>query len=562
MNWSEIVPRAAQGDAAAWEELYNATCREAYFVALKVCGNSQDAEDLAQEAYLTALEKLPQLQEAEKFPSWLYMIVANKCRDYLKKKKPALFTELQKDDAPAPDWADDREENLPEVRLDHQETVRLVAEIIDGLPEDQKLCLLLYYRDGLSVSQIAQALQVSEGTVKSRLNYGRQKVKSKVEALEKQGTKLYGLAPMALLALLLRQEAEAMPLPAGLTAAGAAAASNAAVSGTVAAATAKAAGGLAVKIAAGVLAAGLIAGGAAAAKSALAGSAVDAPDVAVEAVTPVKEQAAEAYAAYEELLRRGVTDSGLEIKYYTTFDLEKDGIPELLVANNPGTAEWLTDAQLYAFDGDGLRVVGDAGSYYDFIYVINDTYLRCMCRPGISYVGKTEQFYKDRLDADYEYYYYFPGEIDGDTFVKTAERLELKPNKFAPKSDYTVDLVEFILHFPADWEGKVIVENNFSDHGLWEYYTVYEAESYAAGVGELFSITLFGPDSKDYLYWPDYTYLGTYESLASGIVRQFVASRPIDVQFTPEAQDVYTEMLEQYDTILDNIEWIWRPYEG
>ena len=544
MNWAKTVPRAVQGDTAAWEELYNATCREAYFVALKVCGNSQDAEDLTQEAYLAALGRLSQLKEAEKFPSWLYMIVANKCRDYLKKKKPALFTELQKDDAPAPDWADDREENLPEVRLEHQETVRLVAEIIDGLPEDQKLCLLLYYRDELSVSQIAQALQVSEGTVKSRLNYGRQKVRSKVEALEKQGTKLYGLAPMALLTLLLRQEADAV------------------ASGAATAVTGKAAGGLAVKIAAGVLAAGLVAGGAVAAKNALAGNAVDVPDADVQAVVPVEEQAAEAYAAYEELLRRGVTDSGLEIKYYTTFDLEKDGIPELLTANNPGTAEWLTDAQFYAYDDDGLRVVGDAGSYYDSIYVINDTYLRCMRRPGISYVGKAEQFYKDRLDADYEDYYYFPGETDGDTFVKTAERLELKPNEFAPKSDFTVELVEFILHFPADWEGRVIVENNFSDDGLWEYYTVYEAESYAAGAGELFSVTLFGPDSTDYLYWPDYTYLGTYEHPASGIIRQFVASRPTDVQFTPETQNTYTAMIEQYDTILDNIEWIWRPYEG
>ena len=73
------------------------------------------------------------------------MIVANKCRDYLKKEKPTLFTELQKDDAPAPDWADDWEENLPEVELDRQETVRLVAEMIDDLPEDQKLCPLLYH---------------------------------------------------------------------------------------------------------------------------------------------------------------------------------------------------------------------------------------------------------------------------------------------------------------------------------------------------------------------------------------------------------------------------------
>lgn len=141
--------------------------------------------------------------------------------------------------------------------------------MIDGLPEDQKLCLLLYYRDELTVAQIAEALQVSEGTVKSRLNYGRQKVKTKVEELEKQGTKLYGFAPMPLLALLLRQEAEAMSLPAGLTAASAATATTGAVvTGTAAATTAKV-GGLTVKIVAGVLAAGLTVGGVAVAKHAI-----------------------------------------------------------------------------------------------------------------------------------------------------------------------------------------------------------------------------------------------------------------------------------------------------
>lgn len=413
MNWLETVPRAAQGDIAAWEALYTATRREAYFVALKVCGTSQDAEDLTQEAYLTAFEKLPQLQEAEKFSSWLYMIVVNKCRDYLKKKKPTLFTELQKDDAPAPDWTDDREENLPEVELDRQETVRLVAEMIDDLPEDQKLCLLLYYRDELSVSQIARALQVSEGTVKSRLNYGRRKVKAKVEKLEKQGTKLYGLAPMPLLALLLRQEAEALPLPTGLAAAGAApvTAVNATASGTAAATAAKAAGGLAAKIAADVLAAILVVGGTVAARNVLFNSAA-APDVPAQTVVSEEEQATDAYAAYDELLQRGVTDSGLEIKYYAIFDLEKDGIPELLAANSPGTEGWLTDAQLYAYDGS-LQLVGDAGSYYSYFYVVNNTYLRCMGRKDVSFFEKSGTFQILHTDDGYLYYTLLPMQAEG-----------------------------------------------------------------------------------------------------------------------------------------------------
>lgn len=561
MNWAKTVPRAVQGDAAAWEKLYNATRREAYFVALKVCGNSQDAEDLTQEAYLTALEKLPQLQEAEKFPSWLYMIVANKCRDYLKKKKPALFTELQKDDAPAPDWADDREENLPEVRLEHQETVRLVAEIIDGLPEDQKLCLLLYYRDELSVSQIAQALQVSEGTVKSRLNYGRRKVKSKVEALEKQDTKLYGLAPMALLTLLLRQEAEAMPLPAGLTAAGAAAvtATDAVAPAAAAAVTGKAAGGLAVKIAAGVLAAGLVAGGAVAAKSALADSAVDVSDAAVQTAVSVEEQAAEAYAAYEELLRRGVTDSGLEIKYYTTFDLEKDGIPELLTANNPGTAEWLTDAQFYAYDDDGLRLVGDVGSYYSYFYVVNDTYLRYMGRKDVSFVGKAGAFRILYTDDGYLYYALLPMQAEGSIFAETAERLRLKPNKYVLLDTTALVKDAYTLYYPTLWDGCVVIEDTSSDNN---YCAFYEAEGWGSGAGFLFSLCAVDVDDDDYLNWSGCIDLGTYLNPDTGIPYRFLSLHPTDVQFTPETQDTYTAMIEQYDTILDNIEWIWRPYEG
>ena len=562
MNWTQCVRHAQAQDAGAWENLYIHTRREAYFVALKICGNQQDAEDLVQDAYLVAFSKLSHVQEPEKFPKWLNMIVANKCRDYLKRKKPALFTELYQDDAPPLDWPDDRERNLPDVQLDHQETVRLVAEMIDSLSEDQKLCLLLYYRDELSVAQIAEALQISEGTVKSRLNYGRQKVRAKVEELAKQGTKLYGLAPMPLLALLLRQESEATALPATLTAA-TAADSATAVAGSVASGSAmvggKVAGGLAVKIVAGMLAASLTVGGVVIVKYAGSPSSADVSD-APQAEVSVDKQVAQAYAAYEQLLRQGVTDSGLEIKYYTTFDLEKDGIPELLVANNPGTREWLTDAQFYSYDSGELQMVGDASSYYAPIYVVNDAYLRCMWRPGVSFVSKTGQFYKDRTDADYEYYYFFPWETDSDTFMKTARQLELKPNTFIVSSGYIVNVGAFTLHFPAEWAGKVDVECSGGDTSAWERFTVYETTNHAVGAGELFCITLLWENDTTYTYWPNYQHLGTFMNPASGVAYQFVASHPTDVQFTPETQEIYTELYDQYKSILESIQWNWPPH--
>lgn len=69
-----------------------------------------------------------------------------------------------------------------------------MKEILNGLPEDQKLCVLMYYYEELSVSDIADALGCSTGTVKSRLNYARKKIRNDVEELERKGTKLYSVA--------------------------------------------------------------------------------------------------------------------------------------------------------------------------------------------------------------------------------------------------------------------------------------------------------------------------------------------------------------------------------
>lgn len=433
MTWTKTVSCAAQGNQAAWDELYTRTRREAYFVALKVCGSPQDAEDLVQEAYLTVLEKLPQLQEPERFPSWLNMIVANKCRDYLKKKKPALFSDLQREEAPALDWVDDREESLPDVRLDRQETTRLVAEMIDDLPEDQKLCLLLYYRDELSVAQIAKALQVSESTVKSRLNYGRQKVKAKVQALEKQGTKLYGLSPMLLLTLLLRQESEGLTLPAALMA-GVPTAAAATGGAAATAAAAKAAGGLTTKIVAGVLAAGLVAGNAAVARQAI-------------------------------------------------------------------------DSRASAPDMPPAQTV-----------------------------------------------------ITGETVNNAPEEPPVETDE---PQDFTIYETPFTFHFPADWEGKVEAEVTGGSATTWESYTLYETESHAAGAGQLLTITLFWRNDTYYEDWPNYRHLGTFVDPFSGLIFQFVARHPTDVQFyppTPERQREVADIYDSYDTILDNIEWNWLPY--
>ena len=112
------------------------------------------------------------------------------------------------------EFEDDRAENRPEVVTDQKETTKLMKEILGGLSEEQRLAVSLYYFEELSVKEIADILSVSEGTVKSRLNYGRKKIEIGVKALEKKGTKLYGLAPIPFLLLLFRsQDVYAAELP-------------------------------------------------------------------------------------------------------------------------------------------------------------------------------------------------------------------------------------------------------------------------------------------------------------------------------------------------------------
>lgn len=263
---SDLVKCSQIGDREAWNQLYNATCRDAYFVALKTCGKEQDAMDLVHDAFLTAYTHLAQLQQPEKFQAWLNMIVANKCRDYLKKKRPMLFSEMGNEEDSIMEWEDDRECNLPERQLDRAETSRIVAELIESLPDEQRLCVLLYYKEEMGISEIAQALQISDGTVKSRLNYARKKVADKVRELEKKGTKLYGLSPIPFLIWLLRAEAESTMVPAVITSGTTAAAIVSGTTATAAKATATAGikgllSGLGAKIAAGAAAAAVLIGG-------------------------------------------------------------------------------------------------------------------------------------------------------------------------------------------------------------------------------------------------------------------------------------------------------------
>lgn len=271
MSWSEVIARAKQGDESGYKYLYEQTYQKNYYVAFYYLKSNEAAQDVLQEAYIKAFNNLGQLQDAEKFPQWMSQIVTTKSIDELRKRKVVLFSQMESDenDQSVSEWfEDERTEVQPEVSMDQKETSRLVREMIDTLSEEQKICILSYYIEEMSVKEISNMLSVSENTVKSRLNYGRKKIQEKVMELEKNGTKLYGLAPIPFFLWLLHQDAltvSAQALPKQVISkinVDSKAADIAKIAAKTATGTAKA---TAIKIIAGIAAVAVVGGGAAAA---------------------------------------------------------------------------------------------------------------------------------------------------------------------------------------------------------------------------------------------------------------------------------------------------------
>lgn len=223
MNYSEAVRLAKEGNEEGYTFLYENTYKSKLYLAIKYMKNEEAAEDVLQDAYIRAFTKLDTLENPETFPAWLGQIVANTAKNELKKNNPLLFADVAQDEEGESfefQIEDDNLEVQPEKAYTRQETQMLVHELIDGLSEEQRICILMFHIEGLSIHEIAETLGCSENTVKSRLNYGRKNIKDKAEELKKKGYELYSIAPFPLLLFLLRSEESSLIQEGVLTKAG------------------------------------------------------------------------------------------------------------------------------------------------------------------------------------------------------------------------------------------------------------------------------------------------------------------------------------------------------
>lgn len=207
-NMSYLVQKARENDQEALTEIYKISSPAVYKTIWVLIKDEDTVYDILQDTYVKAFTRLDQLQNPDKLIPWLKMIANNLAKDWLKKSKPVFFTDIyggeELEDIPFEESIEDvRSELNPEMAMDQQEAKRLVMEILDHLPEDQRVVIGMFYYEEMSVKDIAQTLEVSENTVKSRLSYGRKKIKEQVLDLEKRGTKLYSVAPFVFFLYLL-----------------------------------------------------------------------------------------------------------------------------------------------------------------------------------------------------------------------------------------------------------------------------------------------------------------------------------------------------------------------
>lgn len=210
----ELLCRARSGEQGALSELYRRTYGAAYRTAAVLIRDEDAVMDILQDSYVKAFRNLHQLREADKFRAWIRRIVHNSAVDWLRKRKPVMFSEMSYESEGTAKIPDNRVCSLPDAVIDRRETARLMGEILDSLSEAQRAVVVMYYYEQMTVREIADELEVSENTVKSRLLHGRRRIETGVKNLEKQGTKLYGLAPVPFLLFLFRSwEVQAAPLP-------------------------------------------------------------------------------------------------------------------------------------------------------------------------------------------------------------------------------------------------------------------------------------------------------------------------------------------------------------
>ncbi len=175
----KLVKRAQDGDREAFKELVEAYQRKVYGICIGMLKNPDDSKDVSQEVFIKVYRYLDKFNFKSSFYTWLYRITVNKCIDFIRKQKRKREVDYD-DQILREDDIEGDEEILPSRLGVHPDRVygrkelrKKMLQALETLSEKHRTILILREVEGLSYEEIAEVLQVSKGTVMSRLYHAR-----------------------------------------------------------------------------------------------------------------------------------------------------------------------------------------------------------------------------------------------------------------------------------------------------------------------------------------------------------------------------------------------------
>jgi len=184
----ELIERFKSGDTSAFEEIVLTYQDRIYSLCKYMLGNAHDAEDAAQDAFLKAYQALPKFQPEASLYTWLYRISTNTCIDY--KRKPvfeSLFGSSEEGGRLVHDRASDAPS--PEKLYQSKQIDEALRESLEKLSPKLRAIIILKEIEGLSYEGIADALEISMGTVKSRIARAREELQKLMQKFREQNPK-------------------------------------------------------------------------------------------------------------------------------------------------------------------------------------------------------------------------------------------------------------------------------------------------------------------------------------------------------------------------------------
>jgi len=178
---AQLVARSLAQDQAAFGQLIDRHASAIVNLSYRMVGNRAEAEDLAQETFLAAYRALSTFRADSKFSTWLYRIATNKCKDWLRVKRPGQGQyDLDADESLDLYVTEDR---TPEVLLSRQQVAQELEQAIQRLPPLYREAFVLKHVEGLSYEEMEDILGVSGDTLKMRVYKGRVQLSRELAAL-------------------------------------------------------------------------------------------------------------------------------------------------------------------------------------------------------------------------------------------------------------------------------------------------------------------------------------------------------------------------------------------